>query len=175
MSGLFRTISAGIVLLVSISACVSSAVPTVEATLTLIVPTSTTVPPAATATLTSTPLPRSVDITDLTPTFSASAEIIDSAIAVTLESDAVAGELVALAQRRVAQDLNLPTRRVRIVAVEAYVWPDISLGCPEPDQNYVLGDIDGYRILLEVGDVQYIFHTDFDRVVPCKPENEKLP
>lgn len=156
-------------------ACSTTVTPAAVSTQTLIVPTVTNTPILVTATVTSTPLPRPGDISDVTPTPQAAIDSSESQMNATLESDAIAAELVALAQRRVAQDLNLPTRRVRIIEVTAYVWPDISLGCPEPDATYLTGDIDGYRIVLEVGESQYIFHTDFDRVVPCDPANEKLP
>jgi len=59
--------------------------------------------------------------------------------------------------------------------VEAYVWQDTSLGCPEPGQTYAPVAVDGYRIVLEVRDTQVIFHTDFDRAIPCDPDLEQLP
>jgi hypothetical protein len=89
--------------------------------------------------------------------------------------DPVATELVALAQRRLAQDLNLPTRRIQVVEVTSYVWQDASLGCPLPGESYAQVIVDGYRIVLSAGDQEYLFHTDFDRVIPCDAENEQLP
>lgn len=175
MRVLLRAAITGWCVLALLCACSTAATPAVAPTQTLIVPTATTTPLAVTATITATPLPRPGDITVPTPTLAASVDSSESQINATLEVDAVAAELVALAQRRVAQNLNLPTRRVRIVEVRSFIWPDISLGCPEPDESYLLGDIDGYRIVLEVGDTQYIFHTDFDRVVPCDADKEKLP
>lgn len=92
-----------------------------------------------------------------------------------LAVDPVAAELTALAQRRVAQDLDLPLVRVRVVDVAAYVWTDTSLGCPIPGEAYTTLAVDGYRIVLTVGDNEYIFHTDFDRAIPCDAANEQLP
>jgi hypothetical protein len=92
-----------------------------------------------------------------------------------IEVDPIAAELVTIAQRLVAQDLDLPTRRVRFVEAEPYAWTDSSLGCPVPGQSYTSVDTNGYRIVVSVGDEQYIFHTDFDRVLPCDRENEQLP
>lgn len=156
-------------------ACSTNAESAVVSTQTLIVPTVTDTPLSVTATMTPTPLPRPEDLSAATPSAVASVDSPEAQITTTLDSDPVAAELVALAQRRVAQELNLPTRRVRVIEVKPFVWPDISLGCPEPGETYLAGDIDGYRLVLEVGDVQYIFHTDFDRVVPCDLTNEKLP
>jgi hypothetical protein len=92
-----------------------------------------------------------------------------------IEVDPIAAELVGIAQRIVARDLDLPTRRVRFVEAEAYVWTDNSLGCPVPGQTYTSIVTNGYRIVVSVGDEEYIFHTDFDRVLPCNPDNEQLP
>jgi hypothetical protein len=92
-----------------------------------------------------------------------------------LAVDPVASELAMLAQRRIAEDLNLPVRRVRIVEVTPYVWTDSSLGCPVPGETYTALTVDGYRIVLSAGDNEYIFHTDFDRPLPCDAKNEQLP
>lgn len=92
-----------------------------------------------------------------------------------VEIDPVAAELVTLAQRRLSQELNVPTRRVRVLEVAPYTWTDSSLGCPLNGQEYPSVEIDGYRIVLSVGDREYIFHTDFDRLIPCNPDNELLP
>lgn len=172
---MLRGVTPGFCVLVLVCACSTVTTPAVVPTQTLIVPTVTDTPISVTATVTSTLLPRPGDIAITTPSAVASVDSPEAQITTTLASDPVAGELAALAQRRVAQDLNLPSRRVQIIEVTAFVWLDTSLGCPEPDQTYAVGDIDGYRIVLEVGDVQYIFHTDFDRVIPCDPANEKLP
>lgn len=92
-----------------------------------------------------------------------------------LGEDQVATELAALAQRRIAQEQDVPINQVEIVSIEAYVWQDTSLGCPEPGQTYAPVAVDGYRIVLEVRDTQVIFHTDFDRAIPCDPDLEQLP
>jgi hypothetical protein len=92
-----------------------------------------------------------------------------------LPADPIAGELALLAQARLAEALDLPRRRVRLVAVTAYIWPDTSLGCPTPGNTYTAQAIDGYRIELSVGDTAYFFHSDSDRVVVCEPANEVLP
>lgn len=151
------------------SACTSTEPLTVEPTQTLIVITPTVTPIPLTPTITLTPLPRAGDLPTPTP-FTAGASDDFSA-----DDDPVAGELVALAQRRVAEDLNLPVRRVEVVEVQSYTWLETSLGCPTQDVTYPEQNVDGYRIVLRANDEEYIFHTDFDRVVACDPANEKLP
>lgn len=163
-----------VVVLCGIFACTPTDTPDAEPTEVLVPPTitSTSAPLLPTATVSA--LPRAGDIGSPTPAETASTPE-STTTGVSLELDEVAAELVALAQRRVAQDLNIPVRRVELVEVEAYVWPDTSLGCPLPDQSYTQVNADGYRIVLAVGDTQYLFHTDFDRVIPCDADNERLP
>lgn len=92
-----------------------------------------------------------------------------------LETDPVAVGLVSLAQRRLSAELDLPTRRIVVVEIRAYEWTDSSLGCPTPGQTYTPVLIDGYRIVMSAGDVEYIFHSDSDQLIACDAENERLP
>jgi hypothetical protein len=92
-----------------------------------------------------------------------------------LETDPVAVGLVSLAQRRLSAELDLPTRRIQVVDIRAYEWTDSSLGCPLPGQTYTPVLIEGYRIVMSAGDVEYIFHSDSDQLIACDAENERLP
>jgi hypothetical protein len=93
----------------------------------------------------------------------------------TLEIDPVAAGTVALAQRRLADQLDLPQSRIRVVDVMPVTWTDSSLGCPQPGQEYAPITIGGYRIVLAAGDEEYIFHSDSTQVLGCSAENERLP
>jgi len=97
------------------------------------------------------------------------------AIGMLLELDPVAAELAALAQQRIADQLDLPIRRIRIVDVRTVRWTDSSLGCPQPDQTYTQVETDGYRIVVSAGEQEYIFHSDFDRLLVCSADAEQLP
>ena len=168
-----RPLHAVIVLLVFCSAACSSTAPlVVEPTQKLIIPTVTDTPIPQTPTITLTPLPRASDLATPTPAVSD-----DSATTSADQSlnDPVAAELVGLAQRRVAETTKLPVRRIQVDEVKSYTWTDISLGCPIPNETYAQQEVDGYRIVLSANDQQFIFHTDFDRVVACDAANEKLP
>lgn len=111
-----------------------------------------------------------------TPDTAATAEATaDSGDPELILADPVAAELVALAQRRLAADLDLSVRRMRLVDVVPVTWPDTSLGCPAADQTYTERAIPGYRIVLAAGSTEYVFHTDFERAVPCPAGSEVLP
>ncbi|MBK8031944.1 MAG: hypothetical protein IPK17_21180 [Chloroflexi bacterium] len=92
-----------------------------------------------------------------------------------IAQDPVAASLVGIAQREIAQELDLPQQRVQLVEVLAVTWTDSALNCPLPEQTATPMEVGGYRILLEAGEREYVFHTDFDRVVRCDPANEALP
>jgi hypothetical protein len=96
-------------------------------------------------------------------------------LALLLETDPVAADMVALAQRRLAERLQLAVRRIRVVDIAPYTWVDSSLGCPQPNVAYPPIVIEGYRIVLSAGDQEYIFHTDSTQLIPCEPANERLP
>jgi hypothetical protein len=92
-----------------------------------------------------------------------------------LDIDPLAMELVALAQRRLAAQLDLPTSRIRVVDVMPFTWTDSSLNCPRPGQEYAALRVDGYRIVLAAGDNDYLFHSDSTQLSACDPRYEQLP
>jgi hypothetical protein len=142
-----------------------TAVPTLTLIPPTVTPTATTAAPSATPqALTS---PQELSRTRAAPTPVLAGSLLDV--------DPVAGELTALAQRQLADQLNLPVRRIRVVDVQAVIWPDTSLGCPQPDQLYSQVLVNGYRIVLEAAGERTIFHADFDRAFICAADDEVLP
>lgn len=94
--------------------------------------------------------------------------------------DPIAADMVAIARRQVAQQLDLSSRRVMLVDVRPMTWPDTSLGCPQAsdvdgDTPYVETAIEGYRIVMEAAGNAYIFHTDEGQLYACAAEDELLP
>ena len=88
--------------------------------------------------------------------------------------DPVAADQVSLAQRRIAQDLDISSRLINVDSVEVRVWEDTSLGCPTANQNYDPIETNGYRIVLTAGENSYIFHASFDRLILCQDEPIEL-
>jgi len=143
------------------------------------VPTLTLIPPTATRTATpagptATPQPLTSPA-DLEATRPAATQAQVSPGLSLVDVDPVAADLAALAQRLLAEQLDLPVRRVEIVDVQAVVWPDTSLGCPQPDQMYAQVLVNGYRIVVKATGEEVIFHTDFDRALRCPAGDEVLP
>ncbi len=89
--------------------------------------------------------------------------------------DPVVGSLVDLARRHLAEQLDLPLRRVFLADVSPFEWPDSSLGCQLSDQDYVATPVLGYRIVLRVGRQNYYYHSNFRQVILCPENAERLP
>src|SRR3990170_856905 len=54
--------------------------------------------------------------------------------------------LVEQAAADLASRLNVPASQIEVVSSEAVIWPDGSLGCPQPGMNYIQILMEGYRI-----------------------------
>ncbi|MDX2140136.1 MAG: hypothetical protein SF123_18760 [Chloroflexota bacterium] len=161
-----RVLHSFFISLFALAACAPAGQPTLAPTLTLIPATQTPTPTVIPATITNDPALISAESL-LTATIAPQATATVRTLA---ESDPIAAELIAIAQRQVAEETGLPTQRIRVIAVETMRWSDSSLGCPQPEQTYAQVEIDGYRIVLMAGDREYIFHTDFDRIIRCETE-----
>ena len=157
------------------AACAPGGGETSVPTLTLIPATETNTPTPVPPTSTPANLPGPQDVIRPTDTATPLGSVDDLIGEALIAQDPVAAELVGIAQRMVAADLNLPTRRVFLNDVRSAVWTDSTLNCPQSNSEIVALQSDGYRILLQAGDQEFLFHTDFDRVIRCDPTNEQLP
>ena len=73
-----------------------------------------------------------------------------------------------LAREDLAQRLSLPASAVTLRSSMPASWPDDTLGCADGSSG-TEGQIAGYRILLQTGAGQYVYHTDLLRVLICPP------
>lgn len=168
-------VALSLILAICAACAPSTAENTPAPTFTLIPATATDTPTPIPPTSTASTLVDPQDVIPPTPTTSAFSSLEDLTGAALVAQDPVAAELVGIAQRRVADDLDLPIRRIRLVDVRAVVWTDSTLNCPLPEAEVIQQETDGYRIVLGAGDQEFLFHTDVDRVVPCDEANENLP
>jgi hypothetical protein len=66
---------------------------------------------------------------------------------------------VQLAKEDLAGRLGVEANQIELVSAEAVIWPDGSLGCPQPGVAYTQVQQDGLRIVLQVGDKTYSYHS----------------
>jgi len=60
----------------------------------------------------------------------------------------------------IAADLGVPPETIQVISIESRVWPDSSLGCPQPDMLYAQVVTPGYLVLVEMSGEQIEYHTD---------------
>jgi hypothetical protein len=59
-----------------------------------------------------------------------------------------------------AEKLSIQKNQIALISVQSVVWSDSSLGCPQPDMNYLMVLTDGYRVVLAVDDEPYYYHAN---------------
>ncbi|MBE3065987.1 MAG: hypothetical protein IMZ73_00960 [Chloroflexi bacterium] len=82
-----------------------------------------------------------------------------------LETPNVLDSLIARAVADLAARLGVDAGQVQVFKTESVTWGDTSLGVPEPDNMYAQVLTPGYRLWFGYGGKEYIYHTDYRRVV----------
>lgn len=89
--------------------------------------------------------------------------------------------LVAKALEDLAERMNVDINQIVVIEAELVVWPDASLGCPQPGMVYAQVLVDGTLIRLSVADQEYEYHgggwTDpflCEEVIKTKPPSPKI-
>jgi hypothetical protein len=84
-------------------------------------------------------------------------------------------KLVDLAVADLAQRLSIAADQIDVIEVEEVVWPDTSLGCPQPGMRYRQVPMDGLLIRLAVGDQVYDYHSGGGRAPFLCEQTIKAP
>jgi len=67
--------------------------------------------------------------------------------------------LVQLAMTDLVLRMGADADQIELLEVRSVVWPDGSLGCPQPGKRYTQATVDGMLIRLRVGDEVYDYHS----------------
>jgi PBP1b-binding outer membrane lipoprotein LpoB len=78
--------------------------------------------------------------------------------------------LLDQARQDLAQRLNVSVDQIEFIKFEAVVWPDGSMGCPQPGMAYTQVMHEGYRMILGVDGQDYAYHGG-EKVPPFLCEN----
>ena len=81
--------------------------------------------------------------------------------------------VIKAAKEDLAQRLNIPVTQISLVEAKSVVWPDSSLGCPQPGMQYKQVPEDGARILLQAQKITYEYHTGGRRGLFLCEKNSK--
>jgi hypothetical protein len=86
------------------------------------------------------------------------------------------GFLVEKAKDDLAQRLSISVNEIDLIEAKAVIWPDASLGCPQPGMAYIQVPQDGALIVLQAQGSTYEYHNGGSRglflceKVTLKPE-----
>jgi hypothetical protein len=83
--------------------------------------------------------------------------------AIPATADPVWHDQIAQAEQDLARRLSLDVDQIELVEVQAVVWPDGAMGCPQPGMVYTQLQQDGLLIRLRVGKVTYNYHSGGSR------------
>jgi hypothetical protein len=67
--------------------------------------------------------------------------------------------LIEKAKEDLAHRLSISATQINLLEAREVVWPDASLGCPQPGMAYAQVQVDGLLIRLGVGKEMYLYHT----------------
>jgi hypothetical protein len=68
-------------------------------------------------------------------------------------------DLIDLAKEDLSIRLSISSRQIDVVEAKSVVWPDASIGCPQPDMRYKQVPVDGVLVRLEAGGKVYEYHS----------------
>jgi len=68
--------------------------------------------------------------------------------------------LIETAREDLAQRLSVSVTSINLVKIDEILWPDASLGCPQPDNVYAQTQTSGYLIKLEHDEDEFEYHAN---------------
>ena len=71
-----------------------------------------------------------------------------------------ASAAVDAARQAAATELGVDPNQLQVTQVQAQQWPDASLGCPQPGQQYLQIVTPGYLVMISSGGRELEYHTD---------------
>ena len=74
-------------------------------------------------------------------------------------ADAGLQDLIEKAKADLAQRLSVSVNEIILLEATSVVWPDASLGCPQPGMAYIQVPEDGLLIRLQAGNQIYPYHS----------------
>lgn len=76
-------------------------------------------------------------------------------------------ELINLAKKDLAQNLNIDESEISVTKVEKKEWPNASLGCPKPGKFYAQVVTPGFLLTLTAQEQTYTYHTSLKEITTC--------
>jgi hypothetical protein len=83
--------------------------------------------------------------------------------------------LIEKAKEDLAQRLSIAITQIEFVEAKEVVWPDASMGCPQPGMAYIQVPQDGAMIVLQVEGKAYEYHSGGNRGLFLCEKSTKEP
>jgi hypothetical protein len=84
--------------------------------------------------------------------------------------------LIEKAKEDLAQRLSISSHQINLVEATEVVWPNSSLGCPQPSMMYTQVLTPGYLIRFQALTSEFEYHTNKDNlVIYCENPSPPLP
>src|SRR3954469_5149435 len=88
---------------------------------------------------------------------------------------AAAVNRTALARQDLAGRLQIDAGKITVVSQKETVWPDGSLGCPQPGMSYIQMQVPGFIIEFSAAGKRYTYHADQRHVMHCDESIKVAP
>jgi hypothetical protein len=72
-------------------------------------------------------------------------------------------EIIDRAKKDLAGRLSISVEQIEVLEATSVVWPDASIGCPQPEMSYKQVPVDGALIRLKVEVHEYNYHSGGSR------------
>lgn len=83
---------------------------------------------------------------------------------------------LTLAIADAAERTGLAEDDIELEELSMVTWPDGAIGCPQPDVMYTQALVDGYRIVLDAGGTQLVYHGAIgEDPFLCEDPQEPVP
>ena len=84
--------------------------------------------------------------------------------------------LVMQAKEDLAEQLDITVDQIKLLSFTEVIWPDASLGCPQPGMAYAQVPQEGALIRLGVGSKMYFYHSGGDQApFLCERTSQIIP
>lgn len=84
--------------------------------------------------------------------------------------------LIEMAKKDLGQQFSIPATDITLIEAREIIWPDSSLGCPNPSSMYLQVLTPGYLIRFRALDQEIEFHADQqDTLIYCPNPSPPLP
>lgn len=80
----------------------------------------------------------------------------------------VPAELIEAVRDDLALQSGASSDQIEVIRAEAVTYDDGSLGCPKPEEMYIMAQVEGYRVVLYLNEIEFDYRiSDTGNFVLC--------